>query len=36
MWAWWFEGLEPNDWKVGEVAVALAAAGLFRLANWPA
>jgi small multidrug resistance family-3 protein len=35
MWAWWFEGLKPDDWKVGEVSVALAAAGLFSFANWP-
>lgn len=35
MWAWWFEGLTPNDWKAGEVSVAFAAAGLFSFANWP-
>lgn len=35
MWAWWFEGLKPDEWKVGEVFVALAVVGLFSFANWP-
>ena len=35
MWAWWFEGLKPGEWDLGEVSIAIAAVGLFSLANTP-
>lgn len=32
-WAWWLEGLNPIDWKAGEVAIAVFAVALFSIAN---
>lgn len=32
-WAWWVEGLNPIDWKEGEIATAVFAVVLFSIAN---
>lgn len=35
LWAWWMEGLSPDRWCIGEMAVALSAATMFAIANSP-
>lgn len=33
MWAWWVEGLQPGDWRLAEVGLAVVAIAMFAIAN---